>query len=211
MTIESRKSKGLCIQCSDIVCDGKMRCRRCLDLAKAPREKRRNYVIQNKLCVSCGRKTNGKRSCDSCLAKGRDREKKRNKIANDMGICCQCRKADQLQHASVCKTCYLKTKSRNNLGDSSHWQELLVLLELQGWLCPYTGDKLVLGFNDSVDHKFPRTKFPEQSTNILNLEWTTRGINQMKADRTKDEFVSIIRQIAGFNPGFLLQVEDSCV
>lgn len=193
--VESRKVQGLCIQCGCAISDNRIRCRRCLDLAKVPRAKRRRYVISHQLCPCCGNKTSGKKSCDSCLEKGRDREKNRREFANRMGICCQCRKADQLQHASVCQLCYLKTKSRNHLGDSRYWNSLLDILKLQDWRCPYTDEGFVLGLNDSIDHKFPRTKFPEQAMDISNLEWTTRSVNQMKADRTPDEFLKLIKQI----------------
>jgi len=195
VTVKSRKAGGLCVQCGDVLDTANSRCRKCLDAEKPRRIRRKKVAIENKTCPSCGAKTNGRVSCDVCLARHRAREKDQRQFLNSAGICLWCRKNNQLPYASTCQVCYLKTKSYNNLGDSCYWRELLALLNSQKWCCPYTGEKLVLGLNDSLDHKFPRTKFPRQKSDISNVEWTTRDVNQMKADRTPEEFLLLVSAI----------------
>lgn len=195
ITVKKRKNRGLCIQCGRVAKDKQNRCSRCARQMKLRDKKRRETLIVQGLCYQCGAKTSGKKGCKSCLEKVKDWTKQRRKSLADIGLCLQCGQNDKMIHSVLCQVCYIKVKSYRHLKTSKQWMMLLILLESQNWRCPYTNEKLVLGLNDSVDHKLPRIKFPEQAVNISNLEWTTRGVNQMKADRTPDEFLALIKQI----------------
>lgn len=195
---EIKKEKGLCIQCGHIPKDGQTRCSKCLGRKNVSYKKRRQDLIDQGLCGKCGNKTFGKKSCESCLTKVKKWERLRKKALMDAGLCCRCGKKSSLVYASLCQICYLKSKSRSHLKAGGQWKILLTLLNSQNWRCPYTGEKLILGLNDSIDHKLPRIKFPKQALDISNLEWITRGANQMKADRTPDEFLALIKQIYNY-------------
>lgn len=194
-TVKRRKNRGLCIQCGRVVQDQKNRCSRCSQQMKLRDKRRREILIAQGLCCQCGAKTSGKKRCASCLKRVRDQAKQRKKSFTDIGLCLQCGENDKMIHSVLCQTCHIKVKSYRHLTTSSHWKMLLTLLDSQDWKCPYTGEPLVLGLNDSVDHKLPQTKFPEQASDISNLEWVTEAVNRMKADKTPDEFLALIKQI----------------
>jgi 5-methylcytosine-specific restriction endonuclease McrA len=59
----------------------------------------------------------------------------------------------------------------------------------QNFTCPYTGDKLVLGVNASIDHIKPKKRFPELASDINNIEWVSFRVNYHKYDCTKEEFI----------------------
>jgi len=52
----------------------------------------------------------------------------------------------------VCEACYFQNAAKARLGSRTHWQALRDHLIAQDFTCPYTGTRLVLGVNDSVDH-----------------------------------------------------------
>ena len=72
----------------------------------------------------------------------------------------------------------------------------MFILERQNWTCPYTGDKIILGVNDSVDHILPISKYPESKYDIDNIQWTTRVINIMKSNLLDCEFLAAIEKVA---------------
>lgn len=193
--VKKRKSQGMCIQCNRVAKYKQNRCLRCARQLKFRNKKWREALIREKLCTQCGGETSGKKRCESCLLKIKNREKRRRKKLGDAGLCLQCGQDVKMIHSVLCQVCYIKNKSYTHLKTTKHWKILLMLLESQGWRCPYTDEKLVLGLNDSTDHKLPKIKFPEQALDISNLEWTTRGANQMKSDRTPDEFLALVKQI----------------
>jgi hypothetical protein len=120
------------------------------------------------------------------------------------GLCAGCGRGQPLPAfapeaaAALCETCYLKKASRMRLGSARHWQALRVLLERQEWRCAYTGVPLVLGVNDSVDHIYPRSRFPERAPDPTNVEWVCRAVNEMKRDRTPDEFLALLHEIIAY-------------
>lgn len=83
----SKISAGKCVRCGIryAACGHKM-CEKCLKLHKADCKKydpygrkakaRRDERAANGLCIDCGKPTNGKRRCESCLAARRDSNRK---------------------------------------------------------------------------------------------------------------------------------------
>lgn len=193
--VQKRKSQGLCIQCNREVKHKQNRCPRCSRQMKFRDKKRREILIAQRLCYQCGVKTSGKKGCKSCLDKVKIRMKQRKRSLTNAGLCTQCGRNDKMTYSVLCQTCHIKGKSYRHLKKSKYWEVLLVLLESQDWKCPYTGEQLVLGLNDSLDHKLPQARFPDQIADVTNLEWTTRDANKMKQDRTPDEFLMLIKQI----------------
>jgi hypothetical protein len=58
-------------------------------------------------------------------------------------------------------------------------------------ICPYTGEALIPGFNKSLDHKLPSSRFPELVFDINNLQWVSTRYNKCKNDLTDDEFLDL--------------------
>lgn len=80
------------------------------------------------------------------------------------------------------------------------WKKLKGMLEAQNFICPYTGRKLVIGVNASMDHKSPRLRFRELAKSLDNVEWVDFEVNIMKRDRTKEEFILLCNLIASKFP-----------
>jgi CRISPR/Cas system Type II protein with McrA/HNH and RuvC-like nuclease domain len=91
---------------------------------------------------------------------------------------------------------YLKNLAAIHLGDGQAWEVLRGKLAAQGGRCAYTGDALVLGENDSIDHILPKSRFPEDARNPDNVQWVTRYANMAKRDQTHDEFVGLVARIS---------------
>lgn len=70
------------------------------------------------------------------------------------------------------------------------------LLESQGYKCPYTGRRIVLGVNASIDHKNPKARFPDQRCLWENIEWVDIDVNSAKRNLTKTEFISMCSLIS---------------
>ena len=109
----------------------------------------------------------------------------------------------------LCETCYLTKLAGRRLGHRSLWTALKQRLESQCRRCAYTGIKLILGENDSLDHIKPVHHFPNLRADPNNTEWVCREVNEMKRDRTPEEFLSIIRTILTYRGPRVLNVDVS--
>ena len=95
---------------------------------------------------------------------------------------------------------FMQAAYRNGFRKRDDWKSVKDVLERQGRKCPYTGKKLVPGVNASIDHKNSRQKFPEQFSDINNIEWIDRDVNAAKGYRTKAEFISLCRIVSSRHP-----------
>ena len=117
------------------------------------------------------------------------------KKRSENGLCKVC-KEPNLLNVKTCEKHYLQDLSRKHLGTTKRWIELKILLEKQDFLCAYSGEKLELAVNASVDHIKPLSEFPELKNNIENLQWTTKQINLMKSNLSELNFLKIIKSIS---------------
>ena len=111
------------------------------------------------------------------------------------GLCKVC-KEKHLENIKTCEKHYLQDLSRRHLGTTSRWEELKNILIKQDYKCFYSGEKLILGLNASLDHTKPLSKHPNLINNIENLQWTTKQINLMKSNLNESEFLKIIKSIS---------------
>ncbi len=201
---QERLSKGLCPRCGEQPKTGSKHCDKCAVRGRDKDRRVRSSRFAKGMCVKCGQNipTDSLKTCNQCLVECKDSYQQRNDRLTKAGLCTRCGQHDFLPSMKErvskyreCIICYLKRTSRINLGSEDFADLLLAKLEAQNWSCPYTGDIMVLGDNDSVDHILPRKRFPNESTNPDNIEWITRRANIMKHDRTPDEFLSLIKQI----------------
>lgn len=123
--------------------------------------------------------------------------KKRSKLVVENGLCVLCAKRLYITTSSykLCEICYVKRASTKNMNSRKYWKQLLDLLEQQDHICPYSGETIVLGQNDSIDHILPKSRFPALISDISNIQWVTRHINHMKWDMTHDEFMDTLQKI----------------
>ena len=98
----------------------------------------------------------------------------------------------------LCELCYLKRKATQHLGSSKHWQALQAKLVSQNYQCAYTGTPLVLGLNDSVDHIYPKFKYPDRRNSLDNIEWVTREMNKIKFGYTPKEILAYFQNVLNY-------------
>jgi len=77
----------------------------------------------------------------------------------------------------------------------SKWVLLRDLAESQDYKCALSGSELIPGISMSLDHIKPRSKFPELSSDINNLQFVTLEINVMKRALDLDYFISVCSSI----------------
>lgn len=153
------------------------------------------------VCSQCGQLPliDGRQYCLECKTKQirTITNTREDRISHGLCAVCGCNTAmpDPTGRKWYCTTCYLKNVANIQLGSAQHWTTLREKLEQQGGRCPYTGERLVLGVNASVDHVLPVSRFPERRTDPRNVEWVTRRINSMKGNMTEQEFLNLLSSI----------------
>ncbi len=116
------------------------------------------------------------------------------------GFCCNCGKIavsnENRIKTSYCEKCYLKKISYSQFKTISRWKELKILFD-QHSICPYTGFKLVLGQNTSLDHILPKIK--GGTNDICNLQFVysedSFDVNFMKGTMSEDKFKMAVKII----------------
>lgn len=159
-------------------------------------------AVESGLCVQCRKPTerSGKTLCLDCQAKRTQSCKLRKSNLRESGICVHCGQNPALQpliktQNAVCEICYLKQMAANTMKKISLWQTLRDKLIQQNYQCAYTGRKLILGKNASVDHILPQQRFPELISTPDNFQWVDLTVNQVKRNLTNTEFLNLIREI----------------
>lgn len=135
--------------------------------------------------------------CRTCCAVSTRRRVDRRKAAR-LCVVCGSRPLPSLREKGrvpYCERCYMRKTAGQNLRNTKLWLVLRDKLLSQRFRCAYTGEVLVLGVNDSVDHILPRSRFPEIAREMSNVEWVTRRVNEMKKNLTRDEFLDLLRGI----------------
>jgi CRISPR/Cas system Type II protein with McrA/HNH and RuvC-like nuclease domain len=73
------------------------------------------------------------------------------------------------KNKSWCESCWLKKVSLQYTGAKNNWLKLKNKLISQKYKCIYSGEKLILGINASIDHIIPKSL--GGADNINNLQW----------------------------------------
>lgn len=164
--------------------------------AKYNKERRDNLIAAG-LCAYCGKcpPRPRYRSCQRCSDTVTAATKVSRARAVADGRCPNCGKnpvlpAMQGKSWSFCESCYFKKTSIDCLKTAKHAELIGEKLRQQNYRCAYTGEEIILGLNDSLDHILPIVHFPELRSDPTNVEWVTRKVNCMKWDSTRDEFIA---------------------
>ncbi len=118
--------------------------------------------------------------------------KPRNNTYKKVHKCLDCKRK---VHNTVdrCTTCFLKQKARKYLGNPNNWGILKKIYDHQKGKCPYTGIKIVLGLNCTVDHIIPKANGGKNVAN--NIQFVYAPVNSMKGSLNEEEFLHLIKKI----------------
>lgn len=205
------KRRKVCCPC----CGGKIEisghCKLCWDKILSSRYALRTEKKLRGECLSCDKPAViGRVHCELCASKlCKQRAKLRQERIN-AGFCVKCGNK-QSGKSGMCSKCYAKEVSFRCFDSNKYFQELIDLMHSQKNTCPYTGLKIELGDNASLDHKTPVSRGGENS--LDNMQWVyldrKMDINRMKWDLTDQEFREAISVV--FNNIITSLTEDiSC-
>jgi len=162
-------------------------------------KKRRDKLKSLCLCYRCKTKIENtkKTYCNDCRE---DYRKVQNKIRDNnlsLSLCKWCGKIEKIDGITSCYVCVLKYTSLKYFKTNKKWIDLLSLFEKQKGICPYTGYKLIIGVNCSLDHIISRSK--GGLNDFSNLQWVLKTVNSMKGNLEHNEFLELCRIISDFN------------
>jgi len=196
-TYINRKKNNLCVICGNPKGETKLvHCNECNILNNLRTGKDKQKLKEKKLCLHCRKPTNNnKLLCNDCLKKAVQQSSRLRERKNNNNLCRYCGKYANIvkENSRICNNCWFKGIARGNTGSSKNWNLIKNLLEKQNYKCAYTGKKLIIGENASIDHIIPRSK--GGSNEIQNLQWVDKDINEMKNDFTHEEFINTIKII----------------
>lgn len=161
-------------------------------------KQRRDGRVAAKLCQFCSKPVLVGRLCDECRINKRQARADLKLIRQQLGLCLKCGK-EKFDGATRCVTCFLKDIAHCHFGQRKLYVKLFEILDRQNGFCPYTGEKLVLGQNATLDHKVSRAR--GGSSDLFNLQWVYKGdfdVNWMKGMMSEEEFFVAIKKIYHF-------------
>jgi len=211
MTRREQNKNGICVSCGKQRDTDYKQCSRC-QIKSSARQRNKNQIrkLDGKCNISnCKNpKLDKSRFCEIHREESVAKAKKRCIKLVNAGLCTVCGKEPFLEcfgrkksKTRLCLEHYLKLRAIGRLGDTSLWVDLLNKLKKQDHKCFYTGEKLTLGENDSIDHGFPVSRFPERASDITNIVWVSREVNWMKDNHTHEEFMNLIEKIYKYRKG----------
>lgn len=158
---------------------------------------KRYYRLKSQgLCVLCSTPAReGLVHCKRCSERNKRITKEYRTDCVARGLCPNCAKNPVLpamkgKDWSFCESCYFRKTSIDCLKTAKHAEAICQKLRDQNYRCAYTGEQIILGLNDSLDHVLPISRFPELRHDPANTEWVTRKVNCMKWDSTREEFIA---------------------
>lgn len=111
------------------------------------------------------------------------------------GLCIFC-KNDKLKYSNLCEIHYFKSISSSLLRNRDKWEELRDIFHAQEGKCFFTGKDLILGLTAGLDHLEPRSTRPDLTSDVNNVRWVDKRINQMKGDMPVKEFIELCKLVS---------------
>lgn len=104
------------------------------------------------------------------------------------GTCRSCPKKLMKHSKSWCrKHWFMQVVSRYGFR-MIEWRTAERIIKRQNYICPYSGVRLVLGINASLDHRMPKAKHPHLKSDWSNVQWVDWYINNIKQTLSPSEF-----------------------
>lgn len=120
----------------------------------------------------------------------RNSKRKRRQKAREAGKCGNHPDRDAVT-ATLCEECWWKRRAHERLDDWNRGTELQEIIEKQNFKCIYSGIKLIIGINLSIDHFVPQSRGGDNSS--LNLGGTLTKLNALKGALTHEEFFQVCK------------------
>src|SRR5574343_387316 len=111
-----------------------------------------------------------------------------------LGQCFYCKNKRLPNSTSYCEQHFLESKAKKHLKSSKYWINLKQILEKQNSKCPYTGELIVLGLNDALDHIIPR-QGQKVYDRLDNLQFVLRDVNLLKFVLDEHRFLELCTKI----------------
>ncbi len=198
---EKKKAAGLCIRCGKYPSvPNKTICEQCRIDGSERAKTRAKKRLTAGCCLECDQPAVKNNLCQhhlECRRQQITENKKRHASRRAAGLCEECGNTGiQSIHRQtvLCKTCYLKALSRKHFATTSRWKELEALFANKS-ICPYTGTKLEIGANASLDHITPTSRGGSDDMQNLQFVYTSGpfDVNLMKGANTDAEYREAIR------------------
>lgn len=143
-------------------------------------------------CKKCVQELNKIRKYKQDYAKAKERRK----FKKELGICRACNNPC-IPTKAVCEKHYILDVCNKTLGKADgNTVSILLNRFYSNPYCPYTGEKLKLGFNVHLDHIKSKKNRPDLSNDIDNVEWVSELANLSKNGFNKDEFIEFCKLVA---------------
>jgi len=186
-----RIAMGLCRECGvKAVVSGRQRCIDCFKRLNAGYQRRRQKAIMAGVCirVGCGRPIERNAFCKECRDKVRKtvRHCRVKRLAR--GLCGDCG-VDVEGRRIICDACHCKRLAKSVLGNREKWVELMAIYQQQEGKCAYSGVRLVMGVDASIDHILPKGR--GGTNEISNLQWVHWFVNVFRRHRDEREFIGM--------------------
>ena len=193
---------GRCRDCPNEVENNRSMCRLCLDKAKNRANKRRIGLLEQKLCISCGKNNHldNKELCDTCQnkkIKSSSSRKQRYKVNGKCEKCARSKSYVSLWYNLWCAGCHLKYKF-GHIGTKEQAEKLINdMLEKQNYKCALTGRDLHTN-KFHIDHIKPRSTHSELKSDPNNWQLTVEEVNIFKSDLTVEQIIALAKDIIEF-------------
>lgn len=149
------------------------------------------------LCVACGsaREPTRKSLCSLCADVSSKRIIHKRDTRESNGSCRKC-DSPRVGNITHCEKHWLIGVSVYHFNTVDHADILKSKLEIQSRKCYYTGLSLMPGINASLDHVVAESIDPSLKTDINNVVWCDKRINEMKTNFSVDEFLTMCHLVS---------------
>ena len=199
-----RRKHSLCYDCGLVKCNTYY-CEDCRQIRSLYYNQRRDHAKANGLCQKCCKREaiENEYYCRICKTRRHKSVVNRARKLYSEGICFRCGKKPTLEsllqksiYSQFCEDCFFK-KTASETMDSTKFAEFLKeKFYSQKQICPYSGDKLILGYNATVDHIVPVSDNPDLKDDPENIQWVTASVNQAKWTMSHEQFLDFIKRVS---------------
>jgi len=173
LTYEDRKQRSVCVVCEAPVI-GQMKCKSCKAKEKEKRETLKIERLRVGACIDCG-------------------------ATQDIVACAHISKVwKSTRERLLCRKHYFKWVAKRH-GGVKNAKMIEDLWNKQMGRCAYTGRRLTLGKDASIDHKIPRSDNGKNTKE--NMHWVHWDVNVAKGALSEADFYALCHEILEHKKG----------